>query len=214
MCNTLKASINSSITSLITCAILFNHTFNQTHTVHIVFQSLALFFFFVSLMQWYDTIFWLNQKDNFTNFSFTKIAMITNHLQPLVLGYLVSLHFKLSNITKVVLFMYTIYAIFYSAFVFDKIKYTKVTEKSTPVLDWQWNSFEGATVMYILFLLSFSLISLDLPTPINYVLLSINILTFGLSYHQAKKETIGKFWCILASYVPLFLVIIEMLFKF
>jgi hypothetical protein len=182
--------------------------------MHLVFQSLALFFFFVSLMQWFDTIFWLNQTENFTNFAFTKIAMIANHLQPLALAYFVSLHFKLSDITKISLLVYTIYAIFYSAYAFNQIKYTLVTEKSKPVLDWEWNSLDGGTVMYALFLLSFSLVALDLPYPLNYLLLVINIGSFVLSYYQSKRENIGKFWCILAAYVPLLIVIIEIFYKF
>ena len=214
MCNSLQSSIQSSITSLITCAILFNHTFHQNHTIHLVFQSLALFFFFVSLMQWYDIIFWLNQTKNFTNLAFTKIAMITNHLQPLVLAYFVSLHFKLSDVTKTSLLIYTVYAIFYSAYAFDKINYTLVSERSDPVLDWQWNSLDGCTIMYGLFLLSFVLVALDLPYPINYLLLIINIGSYVLSYYQSKKVNVGKYWCILAAYVPLLLVIIEMFYKF
>ena len=57
-------------------------------------KILAFFFGFVGFMQVFDWIFWKNQdmsdpKQEKTNYLFTKIAMIFNHLQPIVLGLLI-----------------------------------------------------------------------------------------------------------------------------
>ena len=214
MCNSLEASIRSSVISFITCIVLYIHTFNQNKETHLVFQNLAIFFFFVSLMQWYDTIFWLNQTKNDTNYIFTKIAMITNHLQPIVLSFLVSRHFNINILAKIITLIYTIYAIFYSIYAYNNIDYTLVTERSSPVLDWKWNTLDHAFIMYALFLSVFTSISFQLPYPINILMIILNIGSFGLSYYTTKRTTIGKLWCIFASYIPLLLIAIEMMYKF
>lgn len=218
MCYDLQASIRSSITSFITCYILYNNTLNQNNKIHYTFQLLALFFAFVSLMQIYDWIFWeslnKNKGENQTNYIFTKIAMITNHLQPIIYAYLVNKVHTLNSISKLVLVIYIILSFVYSIYAFNKITYTIVTDKSKPSLDWEWNFLEYSYPFYMLFLLSLTLTSLNLPYPLNSLMIVINICTFVFSYYTYKRETMGKGWCFIASYVPIFLLLIEMLFKF
>ena len=90
-------------------------------------------------MQIYDVIFWLNQSNNNINYIFTKIAMITNYLQPIILSYLISQHYKLNNLTTIILLLYVIYGLYYCINSFNKIDYTLVSKDSKPVLDWKWN---------------------------------------------------------------------------
>jgi len=214
MCYSLQASITSTITSFITCGILYVYSFNQTKTIHILTQKLSLFFLFVSLMQLYDWIFWKTQDPgNNTNKITTKIAMISNHLQPIVCSYLISQDFNLSSSTKISLVIYTIYALYYSYNIFNKLTYTIVSEKSSPALDWEWNSYKGSTLMYSLFLSTLSLIALDLPYPVNILLLIINIGTWTFSKYQYKRANVGHMWCLMASYIPLLLLVIEYFFK-
>jgi hypothetical protein len=179
---------------------------------------LALFFAFVSLMQVYDWIFWESLKhnggENQSNFIFTKIAMISNHLQPIVLGFVVNQVHPLDNISKLALLVYCIFATAYSVDAFNRLLYTKVTEESKPTLDWKWNSFEYAVPLYTLFLISFTLTSLNLPYPLNYLLVLINLFTFTFSYYTYKNTTVGKGWCTIAAYVPTFLLLLELFFKF
>lgn len=214
MCVSLNASIHSSVISLVTCGILYFHNFHQDKKMHKIFQTLALFLLFVSVMQWYDIIFWLNQKENITNYVFTKAAMITNHLQPLVFAALVSANFNLSIVTKFIVVFYAVCAIIYSVYVFHKIQYTLVTEKTYPVLEWKWTTFNNSLAFYTVFLLAICAVSLELPYPLNYVILVITLGSVLLAYHKSKKQTIGKRWCIIAAYVPLLLVIFEALYKF
>jgi len=214
MCISLRASIASSITSLVTCVILFNNVFctpqtDQNRKMRNGFKILAMFFLFVSLMQWYDIIFWMNQEKNSVNYAFTKIAMITNHLQPIVFAVLISLYFKLRKETKAVLFTYVICAIGYSMYAYNNIQYTLVTDRSSPVLYWEWNLLNGWSIMYALFLLTLCVLSMELPAPVNYIMLFINVGSFMLSWFQVKREVVGKMWCAIASYIPLILVILE-----
>lgn len=216
MCNSLRASIVSSITSTITCVILYFYPFHQSHQSHKVFQTLAIFFFFVSLMQYYDVIFWLNQKKNTTNFITTKLAMITNHLQPIVYAYLISKQFTISIYNKTLLFIYTAFAIFYSINAYKKIDYTLVTKQTSPVLFWEWNYLieSNSDGLYAIFLLVLILFSLELPYPFNWMMVILNTASYLFSRFTMKREVVGKYWCILASYAPLAFIIAELFNKF
>jgi hypothetical protein len=216
MCYDLEASIKSSIIGVLSCYILYNSVLNVKK--HSTYQMLALFFLFVTLMQIYDWIFWETLKDNNgknkTNYIFTKIAMITNHLQPIVLAYLINRVHPLNDISKLIVGLYTLSALIYSIYVFYKIDYTVVSKKSTPTLDWQWNSEKYSSLFYGLFLLSFTLISYNLIFPLNLLMILINTGTFLFSYHVYKNGTLGKGWCTIAAYVPLLLVMMEMVVDF
>lgn len=199
MCYTFKASIANGVISLVTSMLVYANTTNK------VVKSLALFFLFVSLMQWYDAIFWMTDKTN-VNYFFTKIAMITNHLQPIILYLLISQNVKMNNMTQVSLIAYMIYALVYSIYAFYTIDYTVVTELSSPALDWKWNNLPGAEMMYFLLLMVFTLVSLNIPGILGIVMLVLNFGSFFFSYYTFKRENIGQMWCILASYAPLILI--------
>lgn len=218
MCYSLETSQKSAITGFLTSIILYKFTFNQNKQTHLIFKSLALFFLFVSLMQVYDWIFWLNpftnQENLNINFIFTKIAMISNHLQPIILALVVSLYTKLNYFTKLTVFIYTIVALFYSIYAYNKITYTVVTDKSSPALEWEWNNLPGAFYFYALFLFTFCVVSFNLPFPFNYILFFINIATFTFSYYTLKKNIIGRIWCKIVAYIPLLFIIIQYLHQF
>jgi hypothetical protein len=198
MCYTFKASITNGLISLVTSILVYTSTKNE------IVKSLALFFLFVSLMQWYDAIFWATGESRI-NYVFTKIAMITNHLQPLVLFYLISQNVEMTYISKTLLVIYSIYALIYSIYAFKTVDYTVVTDLSSPTLDWKWNNLPGAQIMYFLFLMVFALVSLNIPGILGLVMLMINFGTFFFSYYTFKRENIGQMWCIISAYVPIVL---------
>jgi hypothetical protein len=199
MCYTFKASIANGIISLVTSMIVYANTTNK------IVKSLALFFLFVGLMQWYDAIFWMTDKTN-VNYFFTKLAMITNHLQPIILYLLISQSIHMNYMTQLSLMTYMAYALVYSIYAFYTIDYTVVTELSSPTLDWKWNNLPGAEMMYFLFLMVFTLVSLNIPGILGIVMLILNFGSFFFSYYTFKRENLGQMWCILASYAPLILI--------
>jgi len=198
MCYTFRASITNGLISLVTSILVYTSTKNE------IVKSLALFFLFVSLMQWYDAIFWATGESRI-NYLFTKIAMITNHLQPLVLFYLISQNVEMTMITQSISVIYSIYALIYSIYAFKTVDYTVVTDLSSPTLDWKWNNLPGAQIMYFLFLMVFTLVSLNIPGILGLVMLMINFGTFFFSYYTFKRENIGQMWCIISAYAPLVL---------
>lgn len=223
MCYSINASINASVVGFLSSYILYNNPFtNSTSHTRMIFRQISIFFAFVTLMQVYDAIFWKSLQDrggkNQTNYVFTKIAMITNHLQPIVLAYLINQIIPLGDITMVVLYIYTFIAIMYSINAYNRIDYTLVSEQSTPALHWKWNTLNNDSLikpelMYSLFLLTISVISLRLPYPLGVLMLLVNVLTFSFSKYTYKNTEIGRMWCFIAAYVPVFLLLFEMAYK-
>lgn len=210
MCYDLEASQRASVIGIISAFILYQSTNNSR------LKGLAIFFGYVSLMQIYDWIFWETQdlldptKKKINQF-FTKLAMITNHLQPLVYAWVIVYIAKLSlsNTCINLLILYAISGLIYSINIWNTLDVTVPTEKSGDSLDWEWNSGYGASIVYALFLASFTVTSLQIPGALGITLSLINILTFLFSAKTAKNKNIGRLWCNIAAYVPLFLLIFK-----
>jgi hypothetical protein len=195
MCYSSKASIIAFIINLISCIIIYKKN-----------SIISLFFGFVGLMQLYDYIFWKNQKKNNINYITTKIAILSNHLQPIILALLIYfIQKKLNNLSLIIIIIYSIYSLYYTIKYWNNINYTLVEKISRPSLYWRWNHMEKNNILYILFLLSLSISSFEnFNYPSNIILLFINIISFIFSFIFFDKiHSIGRFWCYFASYVPL-----------
>lgn len=218
MCYSLKASFNSFIINIVSCYVLLYVAKYKNKETTLLFHNLSLFFMFVGLMQLYDLIFWIslryNRGKNTINYLTTKIAMLSNHLQPIILAYLISRVYPLGNVTKYILTLYICICIWYSYTSFINIDYTRVTNNSFPALDWKWNNLENAEIFYAFFLVTFSFATLNLRYPFNILMLIINIFTFTFSFYNFKRKTVGHMWCKIAAYVPFFLLLLEVLFEF
>ncbi|KAJ3074928.1 hypothetical protein HDU98_009806 [Podochytrium sp. JEL0797] len=167
-------------------------------------KTCATFFFFVGLMQLYDWYFWDHNGKTKGNSIVTKIAMITNHLQPIVLGALVFVRMPdLHPLSRIMLAVYTPTAVVYTAWLWNKVDYT-VTNPTTKLLYWKWNDQKFGSVFYSLFLATFTTIMFEnFPVPLNYALVGINLVSFVLGMY--KTHYVGERWCEFACYVPLLL---------
>lgn len=208
MCYTKQVSQDAFLINMVSCYILYYY---HTKTYDNSYKIFALFFAFVGLMQLFDWIFWNNQVKNNINFTTTKIAMIANHLQPIVLSGLIYLfNKKLSNNSIIILIVYIVYGLYYSINVYNITDYTLVTEQSSPSLDWKWNSLgPHPKLMYGIFLITFILLSLEnLIYPMNILLAFICGLSFVFASYYYKGVNIGRFWCHYSSYIPLLILFI------
>lgn len=227
MCYSEEQSRKSFVINLITCYILYTYKDRPTYKI------LALFFGFVGIMQFFDIIFWTNQniKDERQaklNYVTTKIAMIANHLQPIVLALLIYIFTgKLGKLSSIMVVIYTIITIFYSLLAYKNIKYTlieKVSIRDTndllfpypnddeirPSLKWEWNLQKNALIVYLIFLATLVLLSYEnFKYPFNIVLAFINIFTFVLSAYYYKGQSLGRFWCKFAAWVPLLFILMD-----
>ena len=103
MCYTSKDSLIAYIIGLSSNIYLFLNSKNTDEKV------ISLTFLFVSQMQLFDYFFWKNKKCNKNNKLITKFAIIFNHLQPVVLFFLLK-YFKY-DINKYAIIIFYIYLI-------------------------------------------------------------------------------------------------------
>jgi hypothetical protein len=173
-------------------------------------------------MQLFDWIFWETQpfiktgsKNNDAlqiNFIFTKIAMIVNHLQPIVFALAIYyFNGKLGEYSRVLLMVYLVLGLMYSISVYNKIDYTK--DKLEPgnsgksTLYWQWNSKNNNTIVYVLFVCLLSVLAYEnLSYPVNIIMVVLNFFTFFVAYN--KNTNVGRYYCNFSSIIPLFLLVI------
>lgn len=169
------------------------------------------YFLFVGLMQLYDLIFWSHLSKNNINFIATKMAMISNNFQPVVLGLLlIFTKDKLNKFTLILFVIYVITSVIYSIYSWNKISYTLISPSSSPSLYWEWNNLLGRSYYYAFYLIITVLLLYDGFTwPLNYILIGIMIISFIFSYYNYKKKlSIGRFWCYFTGFIPVFVLLI------
>jgi hypothetical protein len=224
MCYSYEISRNAFIVGMLSSLFLFFSSSGKypQYTP----KMIALIYMFVALMQYYDSIFWSNPPTDKNgvknpekaekNARFTKIATITNNIQPIVLG-LIIYYFKggLSDFSKKLLIVYTIATIIYTRSGWDTLKYTQVTPETTckdgkESLYWRWNHFEGSKYYYAFYLFVLNYLFIKevggYIGKISAVLLS-SAFVFTL-WKYNKILSLGRFWCLLAAYTPIIYLLI------
>lgn len=199
MCYSPEASLSAFVVTTCTSLVLVRYN-----------AVLGWFFLYVGLMQLFDLIFWTHRGQNNINWRTTKVAMIVNHLQPLVL---MALLWKfgskpIASWVVIAVMVYAVVVMAYSVDCWNKISYTVVDVKSAPSLYWQWNDVRGACLVYGLYLFALVALCLDgFAWPLNVTSASVVFLSFILSMYYYKGQTsVGRFWCYFAAYVPLLII--------
>jgi hypothetical protein len=181
---------------------------NKKHNI------LGYFFLFVIVMQIFDYIFWTNPPPSPLNKKATLLAMIFNHLQPIVL-FLLLLKFGIlpSRLAYTLISLYTICIIIYSYYGYigleesEKYTYTYkdlTNDSNIKGLYWKWNHFRYSSVMYLLFLVTLTVLMLELKGRIGVVGGILAVATFLYSFY--KYQTIGstgRMWCKIVAIAPI-----------
>jgi hypothetical protein len=167
-------------------------------------------------MQLYDAIFWnypptgessstTNNSNSNINQITTKLAIITNHLQPIILGLLIYyFNGSLTKTSKILLLFYTICIVIYTISLWNKISYTTVSERSSPSLDWKWNHQYGAQFVYFIFLLTLIVLFYQNIKIGGKLATFLTLISFLFSLYKYQiKEASGRFWCYFAAFAPL-----------
>ena len=199
MCYNFNASLWSFITSMVFSVILLRYNI-----------VLGGYFLFVGLMQLYDLIFWSYLSKNNINFIATKMAMISNNFQPVVLGILLLIFKKLNKFAVILFMIYLFTTIIYSIYSWNKISYTLISPSSSPSLYWKWNNLPGNSYYYSFYLIiTIVLLYNGFIWPLNYILIGIMSVSFIFSYYNFKKQfSTGRFWCYFTGFIPLLVLII------
>ena len=204
MCYSAEKSLETLIINHISSLLLY-YTYDPI---------MGMFFLYVGFMQFFDYMFWTNQEKNNTNYWCTKLAMMENNSQPIVLALFIS-YFTNSWLYLyeiVTVTIYSIIAFFYGIYSWYHIDYTLVTKNSSPGLFWQWNYLPGGLTFYMLFLITICILFIRFTYPMNYIFIFISIISFILSWYKYKKnKSVGRMWCFFTGYLPIFMMFLYMI---
>jgi hypothetical protein len=193
MCYTKEASAYSFIVGITVSSYLYTQPSSDL-------KIIGGIFFLVSFMQLFDYVFW-NAQTKDTNSLFTKLAVIVNNIQPLVLAYLIY-KYKGSVKGKNLVYLYGVVMVLYMMENWKLLKTTEVGPDGS--LYWSWNHWEYSGHFYIFFLGMLLYLSYyNLSAPYNRVLASIILLLFIVSYFKYGVEIYGRMWCYFAPFIPL-----------
>ena len=143
MCFNADISLTTYIIGLINCIILIKKNFYVE----------AAFYFCVIQMQMIEYFLWENQSCNDINKITTKIGLIINHLEPIILWIAIYLFSKkiLPEWIHYLMIIYIFTTMIYSYYQYGN-NCTNVTEISKPHLEWKWNNGPYANYYYSLFI--------------------------------------------------------------
>jgi hypothetical protein len=199
MCYSPAASIFSVLTGAVSCAVLYK-TFDR---------AIAAFVAFTVLMQLYDYVFWTVGRSDL-NFWVTKLAMVTNNLQPVALAAAIALlrlgpGERLKTASVVALALYVFVATWYTARSWSRVKWTEVDPVRSPgSLYWAWNYQPGYVLMYTAYMVTVVLLlTQHYPWPINGGLVALTLASFAFSFAYFKGKTAGRMWCWMGGFAPL-----------
>ena len=171
-------------------------------------KIIGYFFAFVSSMQLIEFLLWRHQKCDSYNRFLSISGMILNHLQPIVLGFIILMlnkNIRYKNVFYLSLFVYIAVIIPYSIQFIMKPQLQCTLKNDSTHLNWYWNHLNYGVFVYTVFLLVFSILSIlgfsNLKMGIYIAL--FGILSFLLSLYFYKQRHVGAIWCYFVVFLPI-----------
>jgi hypothetical protein len=203
MCYTARDSLMAYFINFISSIILYNISIDAE------FKAISLFLLFVGQMQLFDYLFWTNQECNEKNELVTKIAIIFNHMQPIVLLLLQYYYgFQQSELATAIVILYIFYGIDYNREALSNVKCTLPDENK---MNWRWNRLNNAKVYYSLFLGYLIIAGFNFSERSTKILFGlISSITFIVATKTPiLNYSVGRIWCYYASLMPVLILFIR-----
>lgn len=197
MCFTAEISLTSWLINVFACGLLYALG-TRRHNRQL--QIAAILFALVGLQQLYDYVCWISPGTPANRIA-TKLAMLSIHLQPIVLLALVG---TTDRVSVFVVALYAIVATVYTVRVWNAVEYTAVTPRSTPSLDWAWTRGEYSRVMYDTYLIALLVLiyrNFESTLAIGTIVYLLGAYAFSFYKYQVYAST-GRFWCFFGSFYP------------
>jgi hypothetical protein len=195
MCFSKEISIGTFIIGTIGSALVYS--FNTK-----IDKILALFFFYIVLIQFVEFILWNNLTCNITNKITTLIAIIINVTQPILLALLLLYNYNLPNKTNIILLtiLYSIMMLLYHL----QNKTLCTLKNMSNHLEWKWNYLYMHYFVYNMYILYFLYIILSIPSKSNITLFYIILFSYLISlYIYWETPNIGTIWCFVGAFIPI-----------
>jgi len=205
MCFTATVSMISWIINVVSSGLLFAL---GTYRKNVEIQICAVLFVFVGLQQLYDYICWVSalSAKSTANAIATKLAMLSVHIQPLVLVALLAfLKPPLDAPSMVAISVYLIVMLVYTVHVWDRVQYTDVltyttndsTNSTVQTLDWAWTRGSYSRIMYDIYLLVLIFLiyrNFEFKLALGTIIYLVATYAFSFFKYQVYAST-GRFWC-------------------
>ena len=171
------------------------------------YKIIGLFFMFVCLMQGIDYLAWSHQVCDDYNKTISKLAMIINHLQPVILCLLLYIYSrdKFNENKHIILPLIAFYVVVVTIYSLSYTQGCILKDKSTNHLEYSWNSLNYSKLVYTLFLLCFVVFGFFFPE--NSLGKSFSFYAI-LSYLISRiiyndTPVVGNMWCFFAAFGPM-----------
>lgn len=170
------------------------------------YKIIGVFFAFVSLMQAIEYLLWSHPVCDDYNKKLSYVAMLINHLQPIVL--LLTLYIyspaKFNQYKFILLLLISIYSVIivdYSR----KFKNECTIKDENNNLNWKWNHMDNKILVYLVFLLCLVSFGFIFPNKNTGMIFSVfSLVSYIVSYFIYKdKNVVGSMWCFFSSFAPI-----------
>lgn len=195
MCFTAQDSLLAYVIGTIMSVLLIQSS-GSDYTV------LGYFFLFVTQMQLFDFLFWITPSCTLVNTIVTKLAILVNHLQPIVLlgaQYLCGLQLSLPSL--IIGLIYTVPTSIYTLRAFIDVGCTRPNKN---VMIWDWNAQSGNKLVYGTFLASLVASSFNFNAPwIRWLTAVTSVFSFVVAHKTPiLNVSPGRIWCYYAALIP------------
>jgi hypothetical protein len=174
-------------------------------------KIVGFFMLFVSSMQGIEYLLWRHQIcDNYNKF-ISILGMVLNHLQPIVLGFIVILFNTKLTQSKLHL-IYSFMTVYLFVIIPYSIKFLKdpqllctIKNKETTHLQWNWTDMKYFDIVYTVFLIAFcAFFLLGLPKLQYGIYASLTaIITSSTSLYFYPQKHTGAIWCYYVVFLPI-----------
>jgi hypothetical protein len=200
MCFSAQASLATLIIGLLGSAIVYTLKRPFDHII-------ALYLAYVSLMQGVEYALWSHQTCDETHKWISRLGMVLNGTQPLVLGLIVMCMSQRASKNMVIILSimvaYSVCAVLYFK------EYTSGLQCTTPRADdphlvWNWNILSSYHIWWTIYLATVVLISVfGMPTLKNGTDFAlIGAIGMGLSILIYPRQDMGDMWCFFTALTP------------
>jgi hypothetical protein len=195
MCFSKEVSLGTFIIGLIGSALVYRLN-TKIDTI------IAIFFFYIILMQLVEYVLWNNLTCNLTNKITTFIAMILNATLPIILALLLLYNYNLSNKSQLIAFTVA-FALMMLIYKFQTNTLCTLKNKFNH-LEWKWNNLFMYWLVYIIYIIYLSYVVLSIPFNWNKTLLFLLLSSYLLSiYIYWGTHNIGAMWCFFGAFIPI-----------
>lgn len=168
------------------------------------FKAESFLYFCVIQMQLIEYLLWTFYTNSLVNAVVSKIAIIINHFEPIAFWIGIKLYgSQLPMWLDYLMGVYLVNSILYTLHVWNKTDVTKVTEKTSPHLYWQWNDVNKSGFFYTFFLTILFLLSVYGIKGNGFIHGMIVLISFFISLMVYRdKHVVGAMWCFIAAFGP------------